>query len=210
MRIPPIGPHQPFFTCGFNVIAPALQHFPRPLISWCSPPQSLSTFPIPCHIPLVPYKDVEILLVEDNPDDLELALRALRKHHVANTIHVVRDGEEALDFVFARGPYAEHPSINLKVILLDLKLPKVSGLEVLKQLKEDRRTQMIPVVALTSSREQEDMLRGYRYGVNSYLQKPIEFEAFEDMMKRLGCYWVKINQPAPKILFVETPAAAQG
>lgn len=154
----------------------------------------------------VPYRDVDILLVEDNQDDLELALRALRKHHVANTIHVVRDGEEALDFLFSRGNYANRGSANLKVILLDLKLPKIGGLEVLKQIKENPRTQMIPVVALTSSREQEDMLRGYRYGVNSYLQKPIEFEAFEEMMRKLGCYWVKINQPAPKILFVDAPA----
>lgn len=148
------------------------------------------------------------MLVEDNPDDLELALRALRKHHVANTIHVVRDGEEALDFLFSRGSYADRPSVNLKVILLDIKLPKIGGLEVLKQVKENPATQMIPVVALTSSKEQEDMLRGYRYGVNSYLQKPIEFEAFEEMMRKLGCYWVKINQPAPKILFVDRPVSS--
>src|SRR5690606_5853007 len=113
---------------------------------------------------------------------LELALRALKKHHVANTIHVVRDGEEALDFLFSRGSYANRESANLKVILLDIKLPKIGGLEVLKQVKENPRTRMIPVVALTSSKEQEDMLRGYQYGVNSYLQKPIEFEAFEEMM----------------------------
>ena len=148
------------------------------------------------------------MLVEDNPDDLELALRALRKHHVANTIHVVRDGEEALDFLFSRGSYADRPSVNLKVILLDIKLSKIGGLEVLKQVKENPATQMIPVVALTSSKEQEDMLNGYRYGVNSYLQKPIEFEAFEEMMRKLGCYWVKINQPAPKILFVDRPVSS--
>lgn len=154
----------------------------------------------------VPYKDVEILLVEDNENDLELALRALQKHHVANTIHTVRDGEEALEFLFGRGDYEGRSLDGLKVILLDLKLPKVDGLEVLKQVKEHEETRMLPVVALTSSKEQEDMLRGYRYGVNSYLQKPIEFGAFEEMMRELGCYWVKINQPAPKIIFVqETP-----
>ncbi|MGV3773921.1 MAG: response regulator [Verrucomicrobiales bacterium] len=151
----------------------------------------------------MPYRKVEILLVEDNPFDLELALRSLRKHHVSNTIHVARDGEEALDFLFCRGEYSDRSYLQQpKLVLLDLKLPKVSGLEVLKEMKSDPRTKMIPVVVLTSSKEQEDVLQGYALGTNSFLQKPVKFEDFDELVHKLGCYWVKINE-TPNLLLVE-------
>src|SRR6266849_1630982 len=134
---------------------------------------------------------VEILLVEDNPDDVELALHALRKENLANSIHVARDGEEALEFLFCQVPHAqrsfEQPP---KLVLLDLKLPKVDGMQVLKQLKSDPRTKTIPVVMMTSSREERDMLNGYNLGVNSYLQKPVDFDQFRKMVKLLGLYWL--------------------
>jgi CheY-like chemotaxis protein len=139
-------------------------------------------------------KEVEILLVEDSEGDLELTLHALRKNNLANTIHVARDGEEALDFLFdAQKPAHAH----LKMILLDLKLPKVHGLDVLKKVKSDPRTHAIPVVVLTSSREDRDMVRSYDLGVNSYLQKPVDFDQFQEMVKLLGRYWLVINQPPP-------------
>ena len=142
--------------------------------------------------------EVELLLVEDDPNDVELALIALRKHKLANKIHVVRDGEEALDFLFARGAYAQRGSNGPpKVILLDLKLPKVSGLEVLKAVKDDPRTRAVPVVVMTSSREQRDMVEGYRLGVNSYIQKPVDFIQFQETIKQLGLYWLVINEPPP-------------
>jgi two-component system, response regulator len=146
--------------------------------------------------------EVELLLVEDDPNDVELTLIALRKHKLANKIHVVRDGEEALDFLFSRGAYA-HRSTNgpPKVILLDLKLPKVSGLEVLKAVKSDPRTQVVPVVVMTSSREQRDMVEGYRLGVNSYIQKPIDFNQFQAIIKDLGYYWLVLNQGPPPETF---------
>jgi two-component system, response regulator len=146
--------------------------------------------------------EVELLLVEDDPNDVELTLIALRKHKLANKIHVVRDGEEALDFLFARGAYSQR-SLNgqPKVILLDLKLPKVSGLEVLKAIKNDPRTQAVPVVVMTSSREQRDMVEGYRLGVNSYIQKPIDFEQFQTTIKDLGYYWLVLNQSPPPEAF---------
>ncbi|MBN1855545.1 MAG: response regulator [Dehalococcoidia bacterium] len=141
---------------------------------------------------------VEILLVEDNPDDAELALRALRKNHLANNVVHVKDGQEAIDFLFGRGNYAgrecnHHP----RVVLLDLKLPKVNGLEVLKALKEDPTTRQIPVVILTSSKEEQDLINSYQYGVNSYIVKPVEFESFVAAVKDLGMYWLLLNQPPP-------------
>jgi CheY-like chemotaxis protein len=146
--------------------------------------------------------EVELLLVEDDPNDVELALRSLRKHHLANKIHVARDGEEALDFLHARGPYAGRNGVALpRVVFLDLKLPKVSGLEVLKEMKGDPRFHSIPVVVMTSSREQRDLLEGYRLGVNSYIQKPIDFDQFQNVVKDLGYYWLVINQSPPPEAF---------
>jgi two-component system, response regulator len=151
--------------------------------------------------------EVELLLVEDDPNDVELTLIALRKHKLANKIHVVRDGEEALDFLFCRAQYAARtPNGPPKVILLDLKLPKVSGLEVLKAVKSDPRTQAVPVVVMTSSREQRDLVEGYRMGVNSYIQKPIDFEQFQGTIRELGYYWLVVNQsPPPEAFQVQAP-----
>jgi two-component system response regulator len=149
------------------------------------------------------YREVEILLVEDNPDDEWLAMRALRKHHVSNKIHVVRDGEEALDFIFCKGHYErESCAHNLRLILLDLKLPKISGLEVLEAIKSNPATRHIPVVLLTSSKEQEDMLRAYTNGANSFLNKPIAFHDFDALIKHVGYYWINVNQ-TPEMLLVE-------
>lgn len=142
---------------------------------------------------------VEILVVEDNSDDLQLMLRALRKSKLSNRIQVARDGVEALDYVFCQGAHAERKIDNTpKVILLDLKLPKVDGLEVLKKIKEDPRTQRIPVVVLTSSKEQKDVVESYRLGVNSYIVKPVNFERFTEAVAELGLYWLLLNQP-PRI-----------
>jgi two-component system response regulator len=143
-------------------------------------------------------RPVEILLVEDNPSDAELALYALKKHNLANYIHIVRDGAEALDFVFCTGDYAgRRMKDSPKVILLDLKLPKVDGLEVLRRIKADPRTRATPVVALTSSREERDIVESYRLGVNSYIVKPVDFEQFAEAVRQLGLYWVLLNQPPP-------------
>jgi two-component system response regulator len=141
----------------------------------------------------------EILLVEDNPQDLELTQRALRKANLANYIHIARDGAEALEFLFCEGAHAarkieDHP----KVILLDLKLPKLDGLQVLKQIKSDPRTKAIPVVVLTSSKEQNDMVESYHLGVNSYIVKPVNFERFAEAVQEIGMYWLLLNQP-PKV-----------
>lgn len=142
---------------------------------------------------------VEILLVEDNPNDAELALRALKKNNLANNVAVVTDGEEALDFVFARGAFGQRNIENgPKVILLDLKLPKVDGLEVLRAIKGDPRTKSIPVVVLTSSKEERDIVESYKLGANSYIVKPVEFDKFVAAVKDLGLYWLLLNQPPTK------------
>lgn len=139
---------------------------------------------------------VEILLVEDNPQDLELALRALRKASLANCIQVARDGAEALEFIFCEGAFASRKIEDTpKLILLDLKLPKVDGLEVLKRIKGDPRTKTIPVVVLTSSKEQSDVVESYQLGVNSYIVKPVNFDGFRHAVEHLGIYWLRINQP---------------
>jgi len=139
--------------------------------------------------------EVEILLVEDNPNDAELTLRALKKNHLANQVVVVTDGEEALDFIFARGAYSNRKVGNgPKVILLDLKLPKVDGLDVLKIVKGDPRTKIIPVVVLTSSKEENDIVESYALGVNSYIVKPVDFDKFMESVNTLGLYWLLLNQ----------------
>ena len=138
---------------------------------------------------------VDILLVEDNKDDVELTLHTLRKENLANNIQVVADGEEALDFIFCRGSFQDRPYQCPKLVLLDLKLPKVDGLEVLRQLKADARTRTLPVVILTSSKEERDLVDGYNLGANSFIQKPVDFEQFRETVKRVGLYWLVINQP---------------
>jgi two-component system response regulator len=139
--------------------------------------------------------EIDILLVDDSQDDVDLTLHALRSENLANRIFVVRDGEEALDFLFCTGAHAErsfdHPP---KIVLLDLKLPKVDGMQVLKQIKQDARTKTIPVILMTSSREERDRVIGYNLGANSYLQKPVDFPEFRKMVKLLGLYWLVINQ----------------
>ena len=141
-------------------------------------------------------EDIEVLLVEDNPHDLELALHALRKHRIANSIHAVTDGEAALDFLFARGQYARRSvSHQPRVVFLDLKLPKVDGIDVLRQLKSDERTRKIPIVIVTSSAEERDRVRSYDLGANSYVVKPIDFDSFTKTMADLGFYWLAVNRP---------------
>ena len=139
---------------------------------------------------------VDILLVEDNPQDAELTIRALKKSNLANRLITVEDGAEALDFLFCRGKYAtRNNSQSPKVVLLDLKLPKVSGLEVLRALKQDERTRSIPVVVVTSSREDPDIKTAYSLGANSYVVKPVDFDAFAESVSSLGLYWLLVNQP---------------
>ena len=139
---------------------------------------------------------IEILLVEDNPNDMELTLHVLRRNHLANRVEVVRDGAEALDFLFCTGAYANRdPNHRPKLILLDLKLPKVDGLEVLQRIKADLSTRTIPVVVLTSSREERDIVESYHHGVNSYIVKPVDFEQFTEAVRQVGLYWVLLNQP---------------
>ena len=138
---------------------------------------------------------VEILLVEDNPHDVELTLHVFKKNNLCNHIHVVRDGAEALEFIFCTDRYADRRIENQpKVILLDLKLPLVDGLEVLRHVKADSRTQAIPVVVLTSSREERDIVDSYELGVNSYIVKPVDFEQFSEAVRNLGLYWLRLNQ----------------
>jgi two-component system, response regulator len=139
--------------------------------------------------------EVEILLVEDSPTDAELTLRVLKKNHLANQVVHVRDGEEALDFLFARGAFAgRNIELRPRVILLDLKLPKIDGLEVLKTIKTDALTRTIPVVVLTSSKEETDMVASYAMGVNSYIVKPVDFDRFVEAVSHLGLYWLLLNQ----------------
>jgi len=142
---------------------------------------------------------VEILLVEDNPSDLEVALRALKAHNLCNSIHVARDGEEALDFIFCRGSHSDRRPDELpRVILLDLKLPLIDGLEVLRQIRGDARTRNVPVVVLTSSTEERDVVESYALGVNSYIAKPVDFDQFRDAMQVIGMYWLMLNRPPSK------------
>jgi CheY-like chemotaxis protein len=139
---------------------------------------------------------IEILYVEDNPSDIELTLHAFKKNHLANNILIARDGEEALDLLFGKDRSGDGSLANTpRVILLDLKLPKVDGLEVLKTIKSDERTKTIPVVVLTSSREEKDIIESYRLGVNSYIVKPVDFEKFMEAVKTFGLYWLLVNQP---------------
>ena len=141
-------------------------------------------------------KAVDILLVEDNPQDAELTIRALRKHNLANQLIAVEDGAEALEFIFCRGKYGDREIGHTpRVVLLDLKLPKVNGLEVLRALKQDERTRTIPVVVVTSSREDPDIKTAYALGANSYVVKPVDFDAFADAVSSLGLYWLLVNQP---------------
>ncbi len=138
---------------------------------------------------------IEILLVEDNPNDAEMAIRALKKHNLANSLEHVSDGEEALEFISAKGKYKNRKNIRYpKVILLDLKLPKISGLELLKKLKGSKKTKHIPVVVLTSSREERDIVESYALGVNSYIVKPVDFDKFVKAVGDLGLYWLLLNQ----------------
>ena len=150
-------------------------------------------------------RQVEILLVEDNKDDVELTLHALRKENLANNIHVARDGEEALEFLFCNGVHAarsmERPP---KLILLDLKLPKVDGMEVLRRIKAEERTKTIPVVILTSSKEERDLVNSYQLGVNSYIQKPVNFSEFQDVVRHLGMYWLLVNSSPPATAFAKS------
>ena len=140
--------------------------------------------------------EVEILLVEDNSNDAELTMRALKKNHLANKVVHVKDGVEALDFLFCQGSYKDRSlKSGPKVVFLDLKLPKIDGLEVLKKIKQDERTKVIPVVVLTSSQEEKDMVESYRYGVNSYIVKPVDFEHFLKSVSELGLYWLLLNKP---------------
>jgi two-component system, response regulator len=140
----------------------------------------------------------EILLVEDNPDDVELTLRAFRKSHVANEVVVARDGVEALEYLFATGRYADRdPDALPQVVLLDLNLPRVDGLEVLQRVRSHPKTKLLPVVILTSSTEERDLVNGYSLGANSYVRKPVDFEQFADSVRQLGLYWLLLNQRAP-------------
>lgn len=139
-----------------------------------------------------------ILLVEDNPRDEELTLRALKKSNVLNPVVVARDGVAALDYLFGRGAYADRDlAVMPHLVLLDLKLPKLDGLEVLEALRTDERTRLLPVVALTSSVEEQDRIRSYRLGINSYVRKPVDFVQFMEAVRQLGLYWLVLNQPAP-------------
>jgi CheY-like chemotaxis protein len=138
-----------------------------------------------------------ILMVEDDPKDVELSMTALEDYNLANEVVVARDGEEALDYLFCRGKFQDRSSDNPAVILLDLKLPKVDGLEVLKEIKSDPKLKMIPVVVLTSSKEEKDMVTSYKLGVNAYVVKPVDFHEFVNAIKELGVFWALINQPPP-------------
>ncbi|HHT9135384.1 MAG TPA: response regulator [Candidatus Avalokitesvara rifleensis] len=141
-----------------------------------------------------------ILLVEDNPDDVELTLRALKKGNILNRVEVVQDGAEALDYLFCTGTYKGHDTKDKPVvILLDLKLPRVDGLEVLRRIRADQRTKLLPVVILTSSKEEQDLINSYKLGANSYIRKPVDFNQFVEAVKTLGMYWLMLNEPPPEM-----------
>lgn len=147
----------------------------------------------------VDVENGEILLVEDNPDDEALTLRALRKSGITNHVSVARDGAEALDYLFGEGAHAERDTSDTPVVvLLDLKLPKVDGLDVLKRMRADGRTKLVPVVILTTSDEEKDMIAGYELGANSYVRKPVDFNQFSEAVRQLGLYWRLINEPPPR------------
>ncbi len=155
--------------------------------------------------------DIEILLVDDSSSDVELTMRELRKHKLANRIQVAEDGEEALDYLFRRGRYSGLPLTDRpKVILLDLNLPKVDGLEVLRAIRGDPRTMSIPVVILTSSKEQQDLIKGYRLGVNAFIQKPVDFEQFRKTIRDIGMFWLVVNLPPPTEVFETGEAVPAG
>jgi len=140
-----------------------------------------------------------ILLVEDNPDDVDLTLRAFQKNNIANEVTVARDGVEALDYLFARGSHADRdPARSPSVVLLDLKLPRVDGLEVLQQIRADEKTKLLPVVILTSSKEEQDLIKGYALGANSYIRKPVDFAQFMEAVRQLGLYWLVLNEGPPR------------
>jgi CheY-like chemotaxis protein len=144
-------------------------------------------------------KTINILLVEDNPDDVELTIHALKRNNIVNSVEIVRDGQEALDYLFYTGNYTKSTHSLPGIILLDLKLPKVDGIEILRKIKLDRRRKIIPVVVLTSSKEERDVIESYDLGVNSYIRKPVDFDQFVDTVKQIGFYWLLINEPPPLI-----------
>lgn len=145
---------------------------------------------------------IDILLVDDNPSDVELTVRTLRRHKLANSIQVAEDGKEALDFIFCRGAFANRVGAQPpKVVFLDLKLPRVDGLEVLKAVRADPKTRSIPIVVLTSSKEQRDLIESYKLGVNAYAQKPVDFEQFRRVIEQIGMFWLVVNEPPPPELF---------
>ena len=141
--------------------------------------------------------DKPILVVEDDPDDLALILRSLKQFNVKNEITTVRDGVEALDYLFRTGPHEGRETVDPVVVVLDLKMPKIDGLEVLRRLREDERTKLLPVVVLTSSDEEKDIVRSYELGCNSYVRKPVEFAEFSEAVRKLGLYWMLLNEPPP-------------
>jgi CheY-like chemotaxis protein len=150
-----------------------------------------------------------ILLVEDDPNDVELTLGALAEHNLADEVHVLPDGDVALDYLFERGQYTGRPTGNPAVVLLDIKMPKVDGLEVLRQAKADPFLRVVPVVMLTSSREDRDLIEAYRLGVNGYVVKPVDFRTFMDVVKELGLFWALINEPPPGTIVCKAAAKKQ-